>query len=89
MGSVVFRASERTVGQLEVMCHSGGGETEECALHPPHTLTSITLVNHMWGTSLMARWLRIHLPVQETQVPSLIREDATCLGATEPTRHSP
>ena len=32
----------------------------------------------------MVRWLRIRLPVQETQVPSLIREDCTCLGATSP-----
>ena len=32
----------------------------------------------------MAQWERIHLPMQETQVPSLIQEDPTCLGGTKP-----
>ena len=30
------------------------------------------------------QWLRICLPMQETQVPSLVGEDSTCHGATEP-----
>ena len=30
------------------------------------------------GTSLVAQWLRIHLPMQGTQVPFLVREDPTC-----------
>ena len=33
--------------------------------------------------SLVAQW-RIHLPVQKTWVRSLIREDPSCCGATEP-----
>ena len=28
--------------------------------------------------SLVVQWLRIHLAMQGTQVPSLVREDATC-----------
>ncbi|KAI4545977.1 hypothetical protein MJG53_004030 [Ovis ammon polii x Ovis aries] len=32
--------------------------------------------------SLVARWKRIRLPLQETRVPSLIREEPTCCGAT-------
>ena len=37
---------------------------------------------------LMAQWLRIHLPVQGTQVRALVREDATCHTATKPMRHN-
>ena len=40
------------------------------------------------GTSLVAQWLRIRLPVQETQVPALVREDPTGPGATKPVRHN-
>ena len=36
----------------------------------------------------MVQWLRIHLPMQGTWVPSLIREDPTCRGATKPVRHN-
>ena len=36
------------------------------------------------GTSLVSKWLRIHLPTQGTQVQSLVQEDPTCLGATKP-----
>ena len=42
------------------------------------------------GASLVAQWLRIHLPIQGTQVQALIREDPTCRGATtEPALWSP
>ncbi|XP_066876844.1 putative protein PTGES3L isoform X6 [Kogia breviceps] len=34
-------------------------------------------------TSLMTQWLRIHLPVQGTQVGALVLEDPTCHGATK------
>ena len=40
------------------------------------------------GTSLVAQWLGIRLPVQGTQVPSLVRGDPTCHGATKPMRHN-
>ena len=38
------------------------------------------------GTSLVAQWLRICLPVQGTQVQSLVWEDYTCPGAARPVR---
>ena len=41
-----------------------------------------------WGTSLVAQWLRIHLPVQGTQVRALVQEDLTCCRATKPVRHN-
>ena len=40
------------------------------------------------GTSLVAQWLRIRLPMQETWVRALLREDPTCHGAIEPVCHN-
>ena len=39
-------------------------------------------------TSLVVQWLRIHLPVQGTQEPSLVWEDSTRQGATKPMNHN-
>ena len=39
-------------------------------------------------TSLVAQWIRIHLPMQGTQVRALVREDPTCRGATKLVRHN-
>ena len=40
------------------------------------------------GTSLVAQWLRICLPMQGTQVQPLVQEDPTCHGETKPMHHS-
>ena len=40
------------------------------------------------GASLGAQWLRIHPPMQGTQVRALVREDPTCRGVTKPVRHN-
>ena len=40
------------------------------------------------GTSLVAQWLRIRLPVQWTWVQALVWEDPTCRGATKPVCHN-
>ena len=45
------------------------------------------LRNH-FGTSLVAQWLRICLPMQGTRVRSLVQEDPTCHGATKPMCHN-
>ena len=37
--------------------------------------------------SLVAQWLRIHLPMQGTRVRALVREDPTCHGAAKPMHH--
>ena len=34
------------------------------------------------GTCMVAQWIRIHLPMQGTQVRSLVQEDPACRGAT-------
>ena len=38
--------------------------------------------------SLVAQWLRVCLPMQGTQVQSLVWENPTCSGATKPMRHN-
>ena len=40
------------------------------------------------GASLVAQWLRICLPMQETRVRALVWEDPTCRGATRPVSHN-
>ena len=40
------------------------------------------------GTSLVAQWLRIHLPMQGTCVRALVWEDPTCRRATKPVCHN-
>ena len=38
--------------------------------------------------SLVAQWLRIHLPMQGTRVRALVWEGPTCRGATKPVHHN-
>ena len=53
------------------------------------TLSMLWMNNHKRpGTSLVAQWLRICLPVQGTRVQSLVREDPTCHRATKPVSHN-
>ena len=40
------------------------------------------------GSSLMVQWLRIHLPMQATQVRALVWEDPPCRRAAKPVRHN-
>ena len=40
------------------------------------------------GTSLVAQWFRIHLPMQGTWVQTLVQEDPTCCRATKPASHN-
>ena len=42
----------------------------------------------MVRTSLVVQGLRIHPPTQGTWVQSLVQEDFTCHGGTEPTYHT-
>ena len=38
------------------------------------------------GTSLVAQWLRIRLPMQGTWVRAVVQEDTTCHGVAKPVR---
>ena len=40
------------------------------------------------GTSLVAQWLRVHLPMQGTWIWSLVQEDSTCHGPTKSMGHN-
>ena len=40
------------------------------------------------GTSLVAQWLRLCLPMQGTQIQPLVQEDPTCHGETKPMHHN-
>ena len=40
------------------------------------------------GTSLVAQWLRVRLPMRGTQVQALVQEDPACCGATKPVHHN-
>ena len=55
---------------------------------PPVISFNIPLLNKLARASLMASWLRIHLPMQGTWVQALVQEDPTCRGATKPVRHN-
>ena len=48
----------------------------------------LLLKNARFGTSLVAQWLRLCLPMQGTQVRALVWEDPTCHRATKPVRHN-
>ena len=49
---------------------------------------AVSLRNETCGTSLVAQWLRIRLPMQGTRVRAFVREDPTCRGATNPVRRN-
>ena len=48
----------------------------------------VMALKHCEGNSLVAQWLRIHLPMQGTRVQSLVREDPACRRATKPVHHN-
>ena len=50
--------------------------------------SNATVINSMWGASLVAQWLRIRLPMQGTWIWSLVQDDPTCRGATKPVHHN-
>ena len=53
-----------------------------------YTLSLAVFTRQRQRTSLVAQWLRIHLPIQGTRVQALVQEDPTCRGATKPVRHN-
>ena len=60
----------------------------KCCLTPYQELKTETRVKKTTtkatGASLVAHWLRICLPLQRTQVQSLVWEDPTCLRVPKP-----
>ena len=66
-------------GYCEVMCKANSTEVWNSGVESASTLN----LKVRWGTSLVAQWLRIRLPMQGTQVQSLVQEDPTCCRATK------
>ena len=64
----------------------------KCCLTPYQELKMKTRINTTTtktaGPSLEAQWLGICLPVQGTQVRSLVWEDPTRLGVAKPASHN-
>ena len=56
--------------------------------HGDKTLINEPVFASLGGTSLGVQWLRIPLPMQGTQVPSLVQEDSTCLRVTKQASHN-
>ena len=52
-----------------------------------HTMYNL-LLRQKPQTSLVVQWLRIRLPVQGTQVRSLVQQHFTCHRAAKPMCHS-
>ena len=53
-----------------------------------HLITGLPWWHSGYRASLVAQWLRIHLPMQGTRVRTLVREDPTFRRATKAVRHS-
>ena len=72
-------------------CHMKCGATEEWKALETTTKVHKNYLNlksmTVYGTSLVAQWLRICLPMQGTQVLSLLQEGSTCHAATKPACH--
>ncbi|KAJ8787082.1 hypothetical protein J1605_023114 [Eschrichtius robustus] len=56
--------------------------------HPSRSNSTVTSVSKTPGTSLVAQWLRIRLPMQGTRIRALFEEDPTCRRATKPVCHN-
>ena len=63
-----------------------GGSKKNCG--PTSHVIRRNFKNRHIGTSLVAQWLRIRLPMQGTWVRALAQEDSTCRGATKPVCHN-
>ena len=65
--------------------HSGSPTWKLSELHPFEFLRRLhyTVLKNTW-TSLVVQGIGIHLPMQGTQVWSLVQEDSTCCRATKP-----
>ena len=69
----------------------GKGLTEEDAKEHKRKEMGDLTIRAFWrifGTSLVAQWLRIHLLMRGTRVWSLVQEDPTCRRAIKPVHHN-
>ena len=74
-------AALRTQGDAQSDDWGGGKQLQTFYLY----FATLKKIN---GASLVAQWLRVHLPMQGTWVRALVREDPTCRGVTKLGRHN-
>ena len=67
---------------------SGHAHTPRMGISPSPTQWRRDNQNRCPRTSLVAQWLRIHLPMQGTWIWAVVREDPTCRRATKPVRRN-
>ena len=69
--------------------HNGSSKipVEQKIIWCSKTLGEEVKINHS-GTYMVVQWLIICLPMQKTQVQSLVQENPTCWGATKPVFHN-
>ena len=60
----------------------------ELGFRPMRRAHCLVAFKSLERASLEAQWLRIRLPMQETRVRALVREDPPCLGAAKPVLHN-
>ena len=88
-GTVYFSSSARTASVTEYISRTLSSDTT-CPGNAKYLNVSPSLTSlrkKIWA-SLVAQWLRIHLPMQGTQVQASVWEDPTCCGATKPMCHN-
>ena len=88
-----------TYTQYSVISQNGKEHAKESYTHQTHTLcctaeinttleVNYTEIKNNFRASLVAQWLRIHLPMHGTRVRALVQEDPACHGATKPVHHN-
>ena len=75
-------------GILPTLSSGGWAHEEKC--WGPGKVAEEKVKERSWRTSLAGQWLRIHLPMQKTRVPSLVQEGKIpqCCRATKPMCHN-
>ena len=91
-GAVLWRCRWSPIVVLKSPLYLGEGMASVCSLLSSCCCSPIckmwTIIASTSGTSLVAQWLRIRLPMQGTRVWALVREDPTCLGKTKHMCHN-
>ena len=67
---------------------SGNTEWQGISVLPSHVYSNRSLLRVYCQASLMVQWWRIHLPMQETRIQSLTREDPPSCGVTKLMHHN-
>ena len=73
---------------VRISCHAPADAHSMIGSPWPLDLKSGCCSIKIFGTSLVAQWLGIRLPMQGTQVRALVREDPICHRATKPVSHN-